>query len=153
MRERHEGTRNGDYRTVRSTVVRMPSLPPECLLVAAHASSLTPTPSASAPLATPVAGRKPSNIPELSRTALPSLTLAVLAAFPVPPRRVPRPPGRYRSSVLEYIRRCFLQFALGPLDIIRGDVTRTRLEDSRPRTRGASLCEKNAWMYVAMRPI
>lgn len=38
----HEGTRNGDYRTVSSTVVRMPSLPPECLLVAAHASSLTP---------------------------------------------------------------------------------------------------------------
>lgn len=36
--------RNGDYRTVRSTVVRMPSLPPECLLVAAQASSLPPPP-------------------------------------------------------------------------------------------------------------
>lgn len=33
MRERHGETRNGDYRTVRSSVVRMPSLPPECLLV------------------------------------------------------------------------------------------------------------------------
>lgn len=125
------GTRNGDYRTVRSTVVRMPSLPPECLLVAAHASSLTPTAAARPPLATPVAGRKLSNLAEPSpsfrrfatRFASPSplchcgrypVCWSILADVSVSPHsvrstlfeRMLRAHGFQVGSLTTFIRRC-----------------------------------------------
>lgn len=142
------GTRNGDYRTVRSTVVRMPSLPPECLLVAAHASSLTPTPAARAPLAHP--GGRPETL-ELSRTALPSLPLAVLAAYPVQPRRVPRP--SLSRSALEFIfadvsSSVCARSARHLFEPRRHAYARDR--SRAPRISRTSLCEKTSWIYVAL---
>lgn len=78
-------TRNGDYRTVRSTVVRMPSLPPECLLVAAHASSLPPPTAEPRRAASDASGRPET--PERARTHC-------------PPRVSPRPSPSHRHPAL-----------------------------------------------------
>lgn len=106
-------TRNGDYRTVRSTVVRMPSLPPECLLVAAHASSLPPPMAEPRRAASDASGRPET--PERARTRRPPsssrhaprpclpVRLGPAARFLLPPARRPPPSpqaalGRVRVS-------------------------------------------------------
>lgn len=110
-------TRNGDYRTVRSTVVRMPSLPPECLLVAAHASSLPPPMAEPRRAASDASGRPET--PERARTRRPpprpATPLARVRQSGLAPRRVSfslppagHPPLRKRlSAVFASVRtRC-----------------------------------------------
>lgn len=109
---------NGDYRTVRSTVVRMPSLPPECLLVAAHASSLPP----------PVVRRRERHLDtarDRPRTAerdriVPSLYPRAHDSPRLSPRRLVNrtsQPKRHSppTSPISRSRLCSRRFALGSL--------------------------------------
>lgn len=97
-------TRNGDYRTVRSTVVRMPSLPPECLLVAAHASSLPPPTAEPRRAASDASGRPET--PERARARGPRRVSPRLAtSLATPPSRAPRPLGPAARFLLPPARR------------------------------------------------
>lgn len=109
-------TRNGDYRTVRSTVVRMPSLPPECLLVAAHASSLPPPMAEPRRAASDASGRPET--PERARTRRPPLVPprpSPVLASPTWPRGAFPSPSRPPATPLSASgsRPCSRQFALG----------------------------------------
>lgn len=120
---------NGDYRTVRSTVVRMPSLPPECLLVAAHASSLPPP-----------------GAPERPTRHLPDRTRARPKRFPAS-RPAPTTLAPLQLAPLSRLCSRRLAFALGarlgstrldsPLLYVYVDVTR--------RTNGSALGSPRLW--------
>lgn len=115
-------TRNGDYRTVRSTVVRMPSLPPECLLVAAHASSLPPPPSSRG------ATSDASGRPETAESAR-----ALLPPRPAAPRRATAFPARLPDLASRRVSS-FLPPSLVPLSAMLSAVfasVRTRCHSVR----------------------